>query len=133
VVAQRRQARRCSGGEGGRGGRRVAPPGGCSFYSQCKRLAKAVRAAVRVVAVVKLGARQRSGGHGLNAVSTGGRRCSDRATDEWALAVLDFSNLFKTGSTLKIKMDTLTYSKNSQFFHVASLGYIEQFSILCQD
>jgi hypothetical protein len=39
------------------------------------------------------------------AVGTGGRRYSDKAADEWAPAVSDFSNLSKTGSTLKIKMD----------------------------
>jgi hypothetical protein len=61
----------------------------------------------------------------------GERRCSDRATDEWAEVVLDFSNLSKTSSTLKIKVDALPYSKNSQIFHVASFGYYEQFSLLC--
>jgi hypothetical protein len=62
------------------------------------------------------GARQSGGNRGLNTVSTGGRRCSDRAADEWAPTVSDFSNLFKIGSNLKIKMDALIYSKNSHFF-----------------
>jgi hypothetical protein len=35
----------------------------------------------------------------------GQRRCSDRAADGWAPTVLDFFfNLYKIGSTLKIKM-----------------------------
>jgi hypothetical protein len=58
----------------------------------------------------------------------GGRRCSDMVAEEWAPTVSDFSNLFKIGSTLKIKMDTLTYSKNAQFWHVDILGYHDQFS-----
>jgi hypothetical protein len=49
-----------------------------------------------------------------------------------APAVSDFSNLSKTSSTLKIKMGALTCLKNSQFLHVASLGYDEQFSQLCR-
>jgi hypothetical protein len=52
--------------------------------------------------------------------------------DEWAPAVSHFSNLSKIGSTLKIKMDALTCSKNSQFLPMASLGYHEQFSQNCQ-
>jgi hypothetical protein len=74
------------------------------------------------------GARQSSSSCGPNTVGTGGRHCSDRVADEWAATVSDFSNLFKIGSTLKIKMDTLTCSKNAQFLHVDSLGYCEQFS-----
>jgi hypothetical protein len=54
----------------------------------------------------------------------------DRAADEWAQAVSDFSNLSKTDSILKIKMDVLPCSKNSQFLHVARLLYYEQFSQL---
>jgi hypothetical protein len=57
----------------------------------------------------------------------GRRCCSDRSADRWASAVSDFSNLSKTGSTLKIKMGALTCSKNFQFLHVAFLGYHEQF------
>jgi hypothetical protein len=43
-----------------------------------------------------------------------------------------FFNLSKTGSTLKIKMGALCCSKNSQFLHVANLGYFEQLSQLCR-
>jgi hypothetical protein len=49
------------------------------------------------VATVKLGAWQSGGGHGLNMVGMGGRRCLDRAANKWALAVSDFSNLSKNG------------------------------------
>jgi hypothetical protein len=35
--------------QSGGGGNRVAPPGGCSFYSRWRRLAKAVQAASRAV------------------------------------------------------------------------------------
>jgi hypothetical protein len=62
----------------------------------------------------------------------GRRRCSDQATDGWAPAVSDFFNLSKIDSILKIKMGALSFSKNSQFLHVASLGYFEQFSKLCR-
>jgi hypothetical protein len=59
-------------------------------------------------------------------------RCSDRAPDGWAPTVSDFSNLSKTGSTLKIKMGALYCSKDSHFLHVTRFGYYEQFSQLCQ-
>jgi hypothetical protein len=43
-----------------------------------------------------------------------------------------FSNLSKTGSNLKIKMGVLSCSNNSQFLHVASMGYYEHFYQLCR-
>jgi hypothetical protein len=60
------------------------------------------------------------------------RRCSDWVADRWAPAILDFFYLCKTSSTLKMKMGDLSSSKNSQFVHVASIGYYEQFSRLCR-
>jgi hypothetical protein len=59
------------------------------------------------------------------------RCCSDRVADEWAHAVLDFSELSKLAKTWKLKMDALPYFTNSQFLYVARLGHYEQFSQLC--
>jgi hypothetical protein len=85
------------------------------------------------VAAVKLGARQSGGGgHGMNAVGTGRRRCLDRAADEWASAVSDFFQFIQNWLDFKNQMDALTCSKNSQCLHVASWGYREQFSQLCR-
>jgi hypothetical protein len=43
-----------------------------------------------------------------------------------------FPELFKLAQTWKLKIDTLPCSNNSQYFHVARLGYYEQFYQLCQ-
>jgi hypothetical protein len=64
--------------------------GGCSFYSRRRRLAKAAFAMAGAVAAVKLGVRQSGGGRDPNTVSTGVRRCLDRAADQWAPMVSDF-------------------------------------------
>jgi hypothetical protein len=66
-----------------------------------------------VMAALKQWARQSVGGYGPKAVGVGGHCCSDRAADEWAQTVSDFSNLSKTGLNLIIKMDALPCSKNS--------------------
>jgi hypothetical protein len=47
-----------------------------------------------------------------------------------AYAVSYFPELSKSAQTWKLKMDALPCSKNSQFLHVARLGYYEQFSQL---
>jgi hypothetical protein len=47
-----------------------------------------------------------------------------------AHAVSYFPELSKSAQTWKLKMDALPCSKNSQFLHVARLGYYEQFSQL---
>jgi hypothetical protein len=52
--------------------------------------------------------------------------------DGWAHAVLYFPELSKLTQSWKLKMDALPYSKNSQFLHVARLGYCKQFSQLCR-
>jgi hypothetical protein len=49
-----------------------------------------------------------------------------------ANAVLYFPRIIQTGSNLKIENWCLTCSKNSQFLHVAGLGYYKHFSQLCQ-
>jgi hypothetical protein len=83
-----------------------------------------------VVAALKLRVPQSGCGRSLKVVGVGKHRYLNRATDEWAQAVLDFSNLSKTGSTLKIKVNALPCTTNSQFLHVASLGYYEKISQL---
>jgi hypothetical protein len=85
------------------------------------------------VVALKLWAWQSGSGHGPKAIGAAERRCSDKAVDEWAQAVLDFfSNLSKTSSTLKIKIDVLPCFKNSQYLYVANLGNYEQFSQFCR-
>jgi hypothetical protein len=49
--------------------------------------------------------------------------------DGWAPMVLDFFPIYSKPSQLKkIKMGALYYSNNSEFLHVARMGYNEQFS-----
>jgi hypothetical protein len=74
------------------------------------------------------GARQSGGNRGLNTVSTGGRRCSDRAADEWAPTVSDFIQ-----NWLKFKNQNGCFDilQKFPFFHVARMGYDEKISQLC--
>jgi hypothetical protein len=120
------------GGEGGGGGKRVTPRGGgCSFYSWWRRLAKAARAVIGAVAAAKPWVRQNGGGHGPNAVGTSGAVVRTGRLTGGPQRFWIFSNLSKTGSTLKIKMGALSYSKNSQFLHAASRKYWERLVQLC--
>jgi hypothetical protein len=74
------------------------------------------------------------------AVATAGRRRLARSgrrpgneADDWAHAVLYFfSQIIQTGSNLILENGCLSCSTNSQFLHVASLGYYEHFSQLCR-
>jgi hypothetical protein len=59
------------------------------------------------------------------------RHSSDRVADGWAHTVLYFLKLSKLAPIWKLKMDALTCSKNSQFFHVARLGHCKKISQLC--
>jgi hypothetical protein len=47
-----------------------------------------------------------------------------------AHVIFYYPQIIQTGSNLKIKMDTLTCTKNSQILQVSSLGYWEHFSQL---
>jgi hypothetical protein len=80
---------------------------------------------------VKPGVRQSGGGRGPNVVGTGSAVIRTVWLTSRAHAVFFFSELSKPAQTLKFKIGTLTCSKYSQFLHVASLGYYEQFSQLC--
>jgi hypothetical protein len=77
--------------------------GGCSFYSWRRRLAKVVSAAAEAVASATVWTRSARAG---TVVRTG------RLTSGPQRFYM-FFNLSKTSSTLKIKIDTLTCSKNS--------------------
>jgi hypothetical protein len=48
-----------------------------------------------------------------------------------AHVIFYYPQIIQTGSNLKIKMDTLTCTKNSPILQVSSLGYCEYFSQLC--
>jgi hypothetical protein len=81
-------------------------------------LAKAAQVAAEAVAAVKLGAAKQQwplSEHGRH----GQRSCSDLAADGWAPAVSDFSNLSKTGSTLKNQNLCLKMLQKFQIFACA--------------
>jgi hypothetical protein len=91
VVTQRRQAWLRSCVEAAKEEESGCSMGGCSFYSQWRRLAKAAQATAGAVPAVKLGAveRRRS-----ERDQHGQHRCSDRAADGWTPAVLDFFPIY---------------------------------------
>jgi hypothetical protein len=90
------------------------------------------QAAGGVVVVVKLWARQKGGGHYPNAGSSVGSSVQTGSPTGGSRTISVFSNLSKTGSTCKIEMESLSYSKNSQFLHDVSVEYSKQLSQLCQ-
>jgi hypothetical protein len=90
----------------------------------------AAQAMGRVVVVAKLWVRHNGGGHGLIVGGMGGAVVQTRRL-MGGHQRFHFFNLSETSSTLKIKMGSLSYSKNFQFFLVGSIGYYEQYSQLC--
>jgi hypothetical protein len=86
TAAERWQARQRSGGNRRRRGKGLLHGEGCSFYTHRRRLAKGGVSYGR--------GRQSGGGHGLNAVGTGG--------------TVVISGVTQTGSNLKIENGCLT-------------------------
>jgi hypothetical protein len=87
--------------------------GGAPRYTRQRRFEKAAQVAGIAVVAVKPWAPQRGSSHGPNAVGTNGTVVRTGQLTGGPQRFRIFSNLSKTGSTLKIKKGALTCSKNS--------------------